>query len=111
LNKLLLQASIGQLQVNAEEAKHASLFVSGWRPFVGWVCGGGFVYSFIGQPLFTWVSAMFDGPVAPLVDTGTLLTLLLGMLGLGGMRTYEKTKEVARDAITPISTKVTQYRD
>ena len=85
----------GQLDINKEEAKNPSIFVSGWRPFVGWVCAGGMCYSFIGQPLLGWVSNIYHYPLPPSLDTGTLLTVLGGLLGLGGMRTVEKINGVA----------------
>ena len=85
----------GQLAINKEEATNPNLFVSGWRPFVGWVCGFGLVYSFIGQPLLAWASINFNFAIPPTLDLGTLLTILGGMLGLGGLRTYEKVNGVA----------------
>lgn len=81
----------GQLAVNQAEAGNPSVFVSGWRPFIGWVCGSGLAYQFVFSPLLTWAAALVGHPVAtPTLDMSTLLTLLLGMLGLGGMRTMEK---------------------
>ena len=85
----------GQMEINKVEAANASVFVSGWRPFVGWVCGGGLVYTFIGQPLLSWASLIWNFPIPPNLDMGTLITLLGGLLGLGGMRTAEKIKGVA----------------
>jgi hypothetical protein len=91
-----LQAVAGQIQVNLAEAGSRSVFVSGWRPFVGWVCGVGLVTQFLVCPLFTWGSALAGHPTTfPSLDMGTLLTLLAGMLGLGGLRTYEKLNGVA----------------
>ena len=85
------QQAQAQADVNKQEAASASIFVAGWRPFVGWVCGVGFGISFLG-PLISYIAALCGktGIVFPNLDTGTLLTLLLGMLGLGGMRTAEK---------------------
>lgn len=85
----------GQLEINKVEAANTSVFVSGWRPFVGWVCGGGLVYAFIGQPLLAWSSNIFHYPIPPNLDVSTLLTVLGGMLGLGGLRTVEKINGVA----------------
>lgn len=85
----------GQLKINEVEAANPSVFVSGWRPFVGWVCGFGLVYSFIGQPLLAWGSVNFHFVVPPTLDLGTLLTILGGMLGLGALRTTEKINGVA----------------
>lgn len=91
-----LTAVAGQIQVNLAEAASPSLFVSGWRPFVGWVCGTGLAVQFLVNPLFTWISALAGKPTPfPTLDMGTLLTLLAGMLGLSGMRTYEKLNNVA----------------
>ena len=81
-----------QTQVNVEEAKSTSLFVSGWRPFIGWTCGFIFVSNYIGVPLLAWASPWFDIPPPPRLDIGEVLPVLLGMLGLGGLRTAEKIK-------------------
>jgi hypothetical protein len=84
-----------QTDINLEEAKHPSIFVAGWRPFVGWVCGFSLGWQFIGSPIFEWIIKIADKNVsAPEMDTGSLITVLFALLGLGGMRTYEKTKEV-----------------
>lgn len=90
-----LQQIAGQLDINKVEAANPNLFVSGWRPFVGWVCGLGLVYSFIGQPLLAWGSVNWKFAIPPTLDLGTLLTILGGMLGLGGLRTVEKINGVA----------------
>jgi hypothetical protein len=80
----------GQLAVNEAEAANGATFVSGWRPFVGWVCGSGLGFQFLLAPLLTWAAALAGHPVrVPELDMSTLLTLLTGMLGLGGMRTLE----------------------
>jgi len=84
-----------QLEINKVEAANPSVFVSGWRPFVGWVCGFGLVYSFIAQPLLAWGSVNWSFVIPPTLDLGTLLTILGGMLGLGSLRTVEKVKGVA----------------
>ena len=85
----------GQLEVDKTEAANISMFVAGWRPFIGWVCGVGLGYQYILRPLLTFTVALFKHPViAPELDLGTLLTLLLGMLGLAGARTYEKINGV-----------------
>jgi|ERR1035437_253415 hypothetical protein len=83
----------GQLDTNKQEASSASMFVAGWRPFIGWICGSGLGIQFIVNPLFTWIAALAKHPVQfPSLDLGTLMTLLFGMLGLGAMRTFEKTQ-------------------
>jgi hypothetical protein len=85
----------GQLDTNKAEASSTNLFVAGWRPFVGWVCGTGFGVQFVIGPLGEWVATMAGHPVHfPQLDLGTLMPLLLGMLGLGGMRTYEKVSGI-----------------
>lgn len=90
--KLIDQVS-EQLDVNKVEAGSASVFVAGWRPFIGWVCGVGLACQFVIGPLFTWAATLAKHPIPfPTLDLGTLMTLLLGMLGLGGMRTYEKVQ-------------------
>tara|TARA_R110001599_G_scaffold194655_1_gene390800 strand:+ start:880 stop:1257 length:378 start_codon:yes stop_codon:yes gene_type:complete len=81
----------GQLEVNKTEAAHKSLFVAGWRPAIGWICGLALMYSTILSPILSiWFTV-------PPVDSSLLTTVLMGMLGLGAMRTVEKTKSVARD--------------
>lgn len=92
-----VKAAVGQLEVNKAEAANPSLFVSGWRPFVGWLCAGGIGFQVILAPLLEWGSALAGAPTQfPQLDTSTLTTMLLGMLGLGGMRTFEKIQGVAR---------------
>lgn len=83
----------GQMATNTAEASNPSLFVAGWRPFVGWVCGTGFAITVLG-PLLSWIAMLFGKTVAfPPLDTQALMTLLMGMLGLGGMRTVEKLND------------------
>lgn len=83
-----------QVAVNVEEARSGSNFRGGWRPFVGWVCGLGLLYSVLLQPLITALIQTFVPGYAqykmPNVETEVLITLLLGMLGLGGYRTFER---------------------
>lgn len=90
-----VQLAKAQTDINQEEAKNPSLFVSGWRPAVGWTCVLGLIYTFIVQPLLSWYSANGKFSAPPALDMGTLLMLLGGMLGLGGMRTVEKINGVA----------------
>ena len=94
------QGILGQLEINKEEAKSPHWWVAGWRPFVGWVCGTAFAYHYIVQPLLGFVLvAVYENPLGsnlPVFDMDSLLTVLLGMLGLGGLRTFEKYKEVSR---------------
>jgi len=83
--------ALAQSNTNAIEAASTNLFKSGWRPFIGWVCGLGLAYQFLGRPILVGITA-HDWPS---LDMGTLLTLLGGMLGLGTLRTTEKLKGVA----------------
>jgi hypothetical protein len=91
------QAALGQIAINKEEAKNPSLFVSGWRPFIGWVCGFALLYHYILDRLIEWGVALSDSTVtAPTFDLGDLILILGGLLGLGGLRTFERYKGVAR---------------
>ena len=82
----------GQLEINKTEAAHKSLFVAGWRPAIGWICGLALLYSTLLAPILSiWLTV-------PPVDSSLLTTVLLGMLGLGGLRTIEKTQSVARES-------------
>lgn len=91
--RLALEADFRQNAVNEKEAGHERLFVAGWRPFIGWVCGVAFAYHFVLQPLLVFAAAA-QGRVIPLpaFDMETLSTVLMGMLGLGSLRTIEKLK-------------------
>lgn len=92
-----LQLALGQLEINKQEAAHPSVFVSGWRPFLGWVCGISLVYNFLVYPLLLWVVAVFGAQIqVPPLASENLLELVMAMLGLGALRTYEKWKGVAR---------------
>lgn len=90
-----LQAAQQQTDTNKVEASNANIFVAGWRPFIGWVCGGGLAYQYLADPLLSWFAAIMHWPIPPNLDLGTLITMLGGLLGLGGMRTYEKLNGVA----------------
>tara|TARA_R110000765_G_scaffold188133_2_gene293583 strand:- start:2262 stop:2642 length:381 start_codon:yes stop_codon:yes gene_type:complete len=80
-----------QTKINEIEAGHRSIFVAGWRPFIGWICGFALAYNFIIRDLFIWILKPADIP--PALQMEHLMTVLLGMLGLGGLRTYEKIKD------------------
>ena len=82
-----------QNEVNKIEAQHRSIFVAGWRPFIGWVCGLALLYNFIIRDLVAWVSPSI---VPPALQMEHLLTVLMGMLGRGGLRTYEKLKDKSK---------------
>lgn len=90
-----LQKVMGQLEINAAEAANPNPFVAGWRPFIGWCCGLGFLWAAIGHPVFAYIATVKGWPAAPAIDTDVLLYVLGGMLGLGTLRTVEKTKGVA----------------
>ena len=93
--QMSLQADQNQTQINQVEAQNTNLFVSGWRPFIGWVCGAAFAYHYIIQPLLAFIIANIGGSVnLPDFDIRELTTVLMGMLGLGGLRTLEKIKNV-----------------
>ncbi|MBL4940961.1 MAG: holin family protein [Colwellia sp.] len=91
---------MGQLQVNAAEASHKSIFVAGWRPFIGWVGGAAMAYQFVVYPIMIWIWAILqvkeivpkelDPP--PVLETGALFSIVTGMLGLGAMRSIDKSK-------------------
>ena len=87
-----------QIKVNQAEAAHKSLFVAGWRPAVGWVCVMGMASNFLIAPIGNLILRLNgSGIEVPLVDLQTMMPVLMGMLGLGAMRTYEKAKGVQRD--------------
>ena len=87
----------GQLDINKAEASSSSTFVAGWRPFIGWVCGMGCAWNWIGLPVAKFGLAVYGHPLElEPADLSEMMPLLLGMLGLGTLRTFEKTKGVAR---------------
>jgi hypothetical protein len=87
-----------QIEVNKEEAKHSSLFVSGWRPAVGWTCTLALLSNFILIPMTNFILVLADSDIAiPLIDVSTMMPVLMGMLGLGTMRTVEKINKVERN--------------
>jgi hypothetical protein len=99
--KQMHEQTMGQLEVNKTEAAHRSIFVAGWRPMVGWVCAAALAYHFILYPLIVFVLVAFNvtglhPSDLPSFDMDSLMTVLLGMLGLGGLRTYEKARGVAK---------------
>lgn len=94
--RLAVSADQSQTAINQQEAANPDLFVSGWRPFIGWVCGVAFAYHFILQPLLAFLIAAGGHEVKlPSFDMQELSTVLMGMLGLGSLRTIEKIKSVA----------------
>ena len=97
-----LQAALlvvqGQLQVNQAEAGSRSMFVAGWRPFIGWVCGAACAWNWVGLSIAKALLPVFGGPSISMepADLTEMLPVLVGMLGLGGYRTFEKVKGVTR---------------
>lgn len=88
------QLATGQIEINKEEAKSDSIFKSGWRPFTGWTCGLGFFAKFIGGPLIYTVAQFWGKEITlPPIDLTEMLPLLVGMLGLGAYRSYEKVQK------------------
>jgi hypothetical protein len=85
------EINLGQIGVNQVEAAHKSLFVAGWRPFIGWVCGLGLAFNSIGYPLLEIWYEMPD------VNVELLYPVMMGMLGMGALRSYEKRNGVARE--------------
>ena len=88
----------GQLEVNKVEAASKSMFVAGWRPFIGWVCGIGFLANFILIPMANFGLALAEVSITiPMIDTTQMMPVLMGMLGLCAMRTVEKVQKVSRE--------------
>ena len=92
------ESLLAQLEINKAEAASGSLFKGGWRPFVGWICGFALLYHFILSPLIIFIVTLTGATIPPLpeFDMGSLMTVLLGMLGIGGLRTYEKQKGLTK---------------
>ena len=90
--------ALAQIEVNKAEAASGSVFKGGWRPFIGWVCGSAFAYHFVLQPVIVFVvlAVGVDLPPLPEFDMTSLMTVLMGMLGLGGLRTYEKKQGISK---------------
>lgn len=91
-----LKQVIAQLEINAREAAHPSIWVAGWRPYFGWVGGTAFAYVGIIRPLLGWVAAINEWPAPPDIDTEFLWVVVSGLLGIGGLRTFEKSKGVTK---------------
>lgn len=98
---IAVESQIAIHETNRAEAQHPSMFVAGWRPFIGWTCGFGLAYQFLAQPMLAWGSGIWEIPVPPALDTGTLTTVLTGMLGLAGMRSFEAFKGTKRSSWGP----------
>jgi|TARA_R110000824_G_scaffold52421_1_gene145427 hypothetical protein len=97
LTDSLAQVDLAQLGINKVEAAHRSMFVAGWRPFIGWTCGVALMYTYVLQPILVFGLAQSGYLIdLPKMDLGELMPVLMGMLGLGGLRSWEKVKGVAR---------------
>ena len=94
LEKEIISLNKAQLEVNKVEAQHNNIFVSGWRPFIGWCCGLSLAYHFILEPVIQYIlivnSIQYDTPE---FDFSQLSTIVMAMLGMSTLRTYEKTKK------------------
>ena len=91
-----LKVVLAQLEVNAREAQHQSIFVAGWRPAFGWCGAAGFLYATIGQPMIAWLAQIKGWPQTPTLNIDLLWVVVTGLLGLGTMRSVEKVKGKAK---------------
>lgn len=90
--------ALEQIKVNLAEAQHPSIFVAGWRPFIGWVCGMGLMWNFLGYPLANWAIELWKPEFTPpALLSENLIELTLAMLGMAGLRSWEKWKGIARN--------------
>ncbi len=93
----LARIDLAQIEVNRQEAGHRTIFVAGWRPFIGWSCGLALFYTYLAQPVLTFVLVQQGQYVdLPPVDLGAMMPVLLGILGLGGLRSWEKYKGISK---------------
>ena len=97
LTEHLVNIDLAQLEVNKAEAKSRNVFIAGWRPFIGWTCGLALCWTYILQPVAQFVLAQTGHLIdLPGLDMRTMMPVLLGMLGLGGLRTWEKHKGLTK---------------
>jgi hypothetical protein len=93
----LAKIDIAQLDINKQEAAHRSIFVSGWRPFIGWSCGIALAWTYVATPILYFILAQTGHLMdLPVLDMSQMMPVLMGMLGLGGLRTFEKFKGVSK---------------
>lgn len=106
--RLAMEPDAAQVELNKIEAAHDSIFVAGARPFILWVCGFAFAYTFVAQPFLIFIAQaaalyfglpILDLTLLPELDWSVLMPVLMGILGLGGLRTFEKMHGVARSKI------------
>lgn len=92
------ERALAQIEVNKTEAASRNPFVAGWRPFIGWTCGVALAWHFVLAPFLMFIAAWvgFEVPRLPVFDMDNLMTVLLGMLGLGGLRSFEKVKGISK---------------
>ena len=97
LSKQVHEANFKQVEINKIEASHQNIFVSGWRPFIGWVCGSALAYQFILRDFISYIMRVFGSTaeLPPSLDISQLISILIAMLGMAGYRTFEKIKEKA----------------
>lgn len=90
--KIKQQPHILQAEITKIEASHRSIWVAGWRPAIGWVCAVSLSFPFVVNPVMQWLT----GDTGPVLPTDSLITLVLALVGLGGMRTFEKVKGISK---------------
>jgi len=97
LSTHLAKIDIAQLEINKAEAAHRSIFVAGWRPFIGWTCGVALAWTYVGVPILQFILAQTGHLIdLPALDMGQMMPVLMGMLGLGGLRSFEKFKGISK---------------
>jgi hypothetical protein len=100
LMELENSAMAAQTTINLEEAKSEHLFVSGWRPFIGWTCGAGLAYVSVIEPFLSWIARLCGSTVIfPVIDTTITMQVLIGMLGLGAYRSYDKKNATGKGGV------------
>ena len=96
LAQMVHQGNMAQIEVNKIEAASSNLFVAGWRPAIGWICGAGYAYAFVLQPFLIFLVTIAQIPIKteqlPVLDMGEMGLMLANLLGFGALRTYEKVK-------------------
>ena len=98
LKSQIISLDLAQAQTNLEQAKHSSVFIAGARPAIMWICAFGLGWQFVFQPVAVWIIAVGGiDVVLPIIETEGLLSLTLALLGLGGMRSFEKSKGIQRN--------------
>jgi len=97
LTESLANIDLANLKINEADAKSGNWFQSGWRPFIGWSCGFSLAYSYVLQPILTFGLAQAGYLIdLPAVNLGEMMPVLMGLLGLGGLRTFEKVKGISK---------------